>query len=104
MIHTWNIDDLKRNVANGLITTASYHCKSKEGDMFAQITSGEINLDSKNTEDSDFVQYTDLTQNIVLSWVTGSLDVNAIETANSASIATKITNYNSRTQETGLPW
>ena len=31
-----NIDDLKRNVANGLITTASYHCKSKEGDIITK--------------------------------------------------------------------
>jgi hypothetical protein len=104
MIHRWYINDLKRNIADGLITTASYHCKSREDDMFAVISSGEVNLSSKDPSDADFVQYENLTQDVVLGWVTGSLDINAIQTANSASVASKIAEYNARTEAKGLPW
>jgi|TARA_R100000030_G_scaffold42311_2_gene31775 hypothetical protein len=104
MIHRWYIDNLKRNLSDGLITTASYHCKSREDDMFASITHGDFNLPSKNSSDADFVQYENLTPNIVLGWITGSLDVNAIETANSASVAAKIAAHNAKTEDTGVPW
>ena len=104
MIHRWYIKDLKRNIADGLITTASYHCKSRVDDMFATINAGEVHLASKDPSDSDFIQYSDLTQDIVLGWITGSLDVNAIQTANSASVAAKIADYNARTEDNGLPW
>lgn len=104
MIHRWYINDLTRNTADGLITTASYHCKSREDDMFAVISSGEVNLTSKDPSDADFVQYENLTQDVVLGWVTGSLDINAIQTANSASVAVKIAEYNARTEANGLPW
>lgn len=104
MIHRWYINDLTRNTADGLITTASYHCKSREDDMFAEITSGEVNLPPKETSDADFVQYENLTQDTVLGWITGSLDTNAIQTANSASVAVKIAEYNARTEAKGLPW
>ena len=104
MIHRWYIDNLKRNLSDGLITTASYHCKSREDDMFAAISSGDVNLTSKDPSDTDFIQYENLTQDIVLGWVTGSLDIDAIQTANSASVAVKIAEYNARTEANGLPW
>ena len=104
MIHRWYIKDLTRNKADGLITTASYFCKSREDDMFAAISSGDVNLASKDPSDTDFVQYENLTQDIVLGWITGSLDVNAIQTANSASVAAKIAEYNAETEANGLPW
>ena len=56
------------------------------------------------SSDTDFIQYENLTQDIVLGWITGSLDVNAIQTANSASVAVKIAEYNAETEANGLPW
>jgi len=104
MIHSWYINDMKRNLADGLITTASYHCRSTEDNKFPEIFSGEANLASKDPSDADFVEYQNLSEGVVLGWITGSLDVNAIETANSASVALKVAEHNARTEASGLPW
>ena len=104
MQHKWRIIDITRNLNDGLITTASYQCKSRVDERFAVIKKDDFYLGSKSSDDSDFIEYNDLTEDTVLSWVTGSIDVNTIQTNNSASLALLIAEYASRTEGTGLPW
>ena len=48
--------------------------------------------------------YDDLTEEIVLTWVTGSIDYLAIETSNSSSVAEQINYEQSKTTDDGVPW
>jgi len=104
MQHKWRIIDLTRNLNDGLITTASYQCKSRVDGRFAVIEKNDFHLDSKSPDDPDFIEYNNLTEDTILSWVTGSIDVNTIQTNNSASLALLIAEHDSRTEDTGLPW
>ncbi len=104
MQHKWRIIDLTRNLNDGLITTASYQCKSRVDGRFAVIEKNDFHLGSKSPDDPDFIEYNNLTEDTILSWVTGSIDVNTIQTNNSASLALLIAEHDSRTEDTGLPW
>ena len=103
MEHTWEINNLKRNLSDGLVTTASYWCKTEfSGESARSI--GEYYLPVKDASDPDFISYENLTQDIVLGWITGSLDTEAIYAKHSASIAERIDYLNSTTTAKGLPW
>ena len=45
-----------------------------------------------------------LTSNIVVGWVTASIDYLAVESSNSSSIAERIVEKNANPQGNGLPW
>jgi len=102
MNHTWKIYDLKRNITDGVVTKVTYACESElSGSNTRKI--GELTVVG-STDDADFVAYEDLTQEIVLGWVTGSVDTASIETLCSASIATQIMVSNAITESNGTPW
>ena len=102
MNHTWKIYDLKRNITDGVVTKITYACESElSGSNTRKI--GELTVVG-STGDADFVAYEDLTQEIVLGWVTGSVDTASIETLCSASIATQIMVSNAITESNGTPW
>jgi len=102
MNHTWKIYDLKRNITDGVVTKITYACESElSGSHTRKI--GELTVVG-STGDADFVAYEDLTQEIVLGWVTGSVDTASIETLCSASIATQIMVSNAITESNGTPW
>jgi len=103
MEHIWEIHNLKRTISEGLILTASYYCKTEYLGEFAR-TVGEVNLPYKDPADPDFVSYESLTGNIVIGWVTGSLDTAAIYSKHSSSIAETITYKNSISTAYGIPW
>ncbi len=103
MQHTWSITNLERNLNTGLITTASYSCNTTcSGSMQRNV--GEYSLPYKSPSNPDFVAYEDLTEEMVLTWVTGSIDYSAIETSNSASVAEQINYEQSKTTDDGVPW
>lgn len=103
MTHTWEIHNLKRTLSEGLILTASYYCKTEFNGESAR-TVNEIGLPYKDTSAADFIAYEDLTQDIVLGWVTGSLDTASIYSNHSSSIAETINAKNASTVEDGTPW
>lgn len=102
MNHTWKIYDLKRTIADGVVTEVTYACESEySGSGTRKI--GDLAVVG-SADDADFVPYEDLTQAIVLGWVTGSVDTASIETANSASIAASIVARAAITESNGTPW
>tara|TARA_R110002074_G_scaffold387312_2_gene569410 strand:- start:402 stop:716 length:315 start_codon:yes stop_codon:yes gene_type:complete len=102
MNHTWKIYDLKRVIADGVVTDVTYACESQlSGSSTRKI--GELAVVG-SADDAGFVVYEDLTQDIVLGWVTGSIDTTLIETENSASIAQQITARAAITKVNGKPW
>lgn len=103
MTHTWEIHNLNRTLSDGLILTASYYCRTDLNGESAR-TVAEIELPYKNPSDADFIAYEDLTQDIVLGWVTGSLDTASIYSNHSSSIAETINAKNAITVDDGIPW
>ena len=102
MNHIWKIYDLKRTIADGVITEIVYACESElSGSSTRKI--GELSV-TGSASDPDFVEYADLTEGIVLSWVTGSIDTTPIEVENSSSIASSLTARAAITEANGRPW
>jgi hypothetical protein len=103
MQHTWQIHNLERQLIDDLVLTASYCCKTSFSGSY-QKTVGDYFLPSKSPSDPDFISYNNLTEEIVLAWVTGSIDYLDIESSNSASIAEQINLEQNKTIDTGIPW
>ena len=103
MNHTWNIADLKRVIADGMVTDVVW-CFETEHENFTTRTIGDITLTTGSVSDSSFIDYSNLTQNDVLGWITGSIDQSTMETNHSASIADDIVAAAAITKYGGTPW
>ena len=102
MNHTWKIYDLKRTIADGVVNKITYACESEySGSGTRKI--GDLTI-TGSASDPDFISYTDLTEGIVVGWVTGSIDTSSIETENSSSIASNIVARAAITEKNGTPW
>ena len=102
MNHSWKIYDLKRTIADGVVTKVTYACESEHSGTGTRKI-GDLSVVG-SADDADFVSFENLTQAIVLGWVTGSVDTASIETANSASIAASIVARAAVTERNGTPW
>lgn len=103
MTHTWRVHNLTRNLSDGLITTASYHCTTKHSGEVAR-TIGDFPLPASDPSDESFIPYEDLTENVVLGWITGSLDTEEVYLKHSSSIADLIEHKITITTGEGTPW
>jgi hypothetical protein len=103
MQHIWQITSLERQLSDGLILTASWNCNTVYSSS-NRMSDGEYILPTKSPSDPDFVAYEDLTEEIVLAWVTGSINYLDIETTNSASVAEIISYEQNKTKDVGIPW
>lgn len=103
MNHTWKIYNLKRIIADGMVTEATYGCESEYSGSGTR-SIGDITLTTGSASDDNFINFEDLTQDNVLGWITGSVDTASIETSNSASIAETIIKKATRTKTSGTPW
>jgi len=105
MATTWQIIDTTSKKADGLITKVTYECRLKsEDDRVSSI--GEITLTGDST-DSNFVPFSDLTEQTVIGWVQSSLgedQVTAIETKLQNRISTRKAAKEAETEQRGLPW
>ena len=113
MTHTWYIKNIERNTSDGMATKVDYQYKTLynlEGHRFpiGKDYYGQVTLTTGSVSDPSFITYENLTENIVLGWITGSIDVTDIQTQNSASIAQRIQTFleleAEKTQSEGLPW
>ena len=104
MEHVWKIYDLKRIIANGVVTEVNYACESNfSGSSTRKI--GDLAI-TGSSSDEGFIEFDQLTEGIVLSWVTGSseVDVAAIEAECSASIDENRKIRAAVTKTQGIPW
>jgi len=102
MTHTWKIYDLKRTIADGVVTTITYGCESELGNASSRKI-GDLRI-TGSVEEENFIPYEKLTPEIVLGWVTSTVDTASIETLNSASIAQHIEAQAAITEVNGTPW
>ena len=102
MNYIWEIYDLKRIKANGLVIEVDYACELNEGGWSGRHI-GTIQV-SGSTSDEGFIPYENLNKDTVLGWVTSSIDTASIETELSASAASDITMQQSFAEIKGTPW
>jgi len=102
MNHIWKIYDLKRVIADGIVTKVTYACESSE-DNNSTRKIGDIEL-TGSVDDDGFIAFEDLTEEIVLGWATSSIDTSIFETDNSASIAQQVIQKAAITTKNGTPW
>ena len=91
----WNISNLDRNTADGLVTTAHWQCTATDGDYTASIYSTASWADGTVN-----IAYDALTPETVLGWVWESVDKQATEDALAANIALQ----KNPVTATGTPW
>lgn len=102
MTHNWKIYDLKRTIADGVVTEVTYACESQlSGSSTRKI--GNITVVG-SVDDPGFIAYDSLTKADVLGWIDSNVDKASIETENSASIAQRIEARAARTTAQGTPW
>jgi hypothetical protein len=102
MTHSWKIYDLKRTIADGVVNTITYGCESKLENASARKIE-DLTI-TGSVEEENFIPYEELTQEVVLGWVTSLVDTATIETLNSASIAQQIEAQAALTEVNGTPW
>ena len=102
MTHTWKIYDLKRVIADGVVSEVTYGCESNDGD-FSTRKVGSFELEG-SASDEGFVEFEDLNEADVLAWVTSNVDKSAIETSNETSITDQATFAATIEEKNGLPW
>ena len=91
----WNIVNLERETADGLVKTIHWNATATDGDFSASI----VNTQALERGDN-FVSYDTLTQETVLGWLWGKVDKEAVE----AALTDQINAQKAPVVANGLPW
>jgi hypothetical protein len=92
----WNIAQLERHTADGIVFTAHYTVDANDG-TYSAGAYGSIGLEAP---EDNIIPYADLTPEIVIGWVQDKLNVEEIETALQAQLDQQRT----PTTAAGVPW
>lgn len=103
MKYDWIVYDLERMISDGMVYRVVYGCEASH-DGHDERSIHSLNLTTGSASDSDFIDYNNLTPDIVLGWITGSIDQSVIETSLSSSIANNIVKVSQITSSIGTPW
>jgi hypothetical protein len=103
---TWTIANLERNVADGGVTVAHWRVTETEtvgeGDdavTYSASSYGTVSF-TPDADADDFIDYDDLTEANVLSWVYENVNKEEIET----SLANNIAEQKTPVTAGGVPW
>ena len=102
MNHNWKIYDIRRTIADDIVRNVTYACESDYSGSSTRYV-GDLVI-TGSASDPDYIPYANLTEGIVLSWVTGSINYISVETNNSQSVADQINAIAAVTESHGLPW
>jgi hypothetical protein len=95
MTITWTINQLDRQTADGLVTTAHWRVDAVDGEHTAG-SYGSVSFE----RGTSFTAYNSLTEAQVIAWVKDKLEVAEIE----ASLQSQINAKKTPVTSTGLPW
>ena len=84
MEYHWSIGNLTRQADNGLVYDVEYSYETYTSGQSAGIY-GQMLVTGSSTEPG-FIPFEDLTQDIVLRWITGIFDIPIIQTELSSSL------------------
>lgn len=96
----WDIAQLERNTADGVVFTVHYTVAASDG-VYSSSAYGSLGLEQP---EDDIIPYADLTPEIVISWVKeklgGADKVAEIE----AALQAQLDEQHAPTKAQGLPW
>ena len=92
---TWKIIQLERKADDGLVTVVHYRVEAVDGE-FSASTYGTVSFERGET----FIDFNQLTETDVISWVKSKLDPAAIE----QSLADQIATQKNPPVLQGMPW
>ena len=98
---TWTISELERYTANGIVYNVHYRVDATDG-IYKAGAYGSIGLDTP-AEDDEVVPYSDLTPELVTTWVKESLGTEQVEQVE-AALANKVIEQGAPTTAKGTPW
>ena len=96
---TWNIAQLERHAADGIVFTAHYTVDAKDG-TYSAGAYGSIGLEAP---EDNIIPYADLTPEIVIGWVQDKLGEEQVESI-SAALQGQIDEQRAPSKASGLPW
>ena len=96
--YTWSVPMTERNLADGGVTVAHWHCSAVDGDYSAS-SYGTVCF-TPDADAADFIAYDSLTEADVIGWVQTNVGQSTVEDALSAQIEADKT----PTTGTGVPW
>jgi len=97
--YTWSISNMEHEISDGAVITAHWYCLGTDADGNSARSYGTTSY-TPDPSAAGFIPYADLTEEIVLGWVHGSVDKDATE----AAIASKIDAIANPTTAAGTPW
>lgn len=97
---TWNIAQLERNTADGVVFTVHYTVDAEDGTYRAGAY-GSIGLEQPDPE--ALIPYADLTPEVVIQWTKDKLGEEAVANVE-AALQSQIDEQHAPTKATGLPW
>ena len=99
---TWNIADLERTTADGIVYTAHYTVGAAD-DTYSSSAYGSIGLEAP-AEGDTVIPYADLTSAVVIGWVKEKIGGADKVTEIEAVLQAQIDEQRTPTKAAGLPW
>ena len=93
---TWNIAQMERHTADGIVTTVHYTVDASDS-VYRSSAYGSIGLEAP---EDNIIPYADLTPEIVIGWVQDKLNVEEIE----AALQAQLDQQRTPTTAAGVPW
>ena len=98
---TWNIAQLERHAADGIVYTAHYTVDANDG-TYSAGAYGSIDLEQPDPD--NIIPYADLTPEIVIGWVQEKLGGEEKVTEIEAALQSQIDEQRTPTTAAGVPW
>jgi hypothetical protein len=99
-ITTWNIAQLERHAADGIVFTAHYTVDANDG-TYSSSAYGSIGLEQP---EGNVIPYADLTPEIVIGWVQEKLGGTEKVDEIQAALQAQIDQQRTPTTAQGMPW
>jgi len=98
---TWDIAQLERNTADGVVYTAHYTIAATDG-IYSASAYGSIGLEQPDPD--NIIPFADLTKDLVIGWVQEKLGgVDKVEEI-SAQLQSQLDEQAAPTKAQGVPW
>jgi hypothetical protein len=99
---TWNIANLERNTADGIVFTAHYTVNAAD-DTYSSGAYGSIGLEAP-AEGDTVIPFADLTSDVVVGWVKEKLGGDEKVAEIEAALQAQLDEQRTPTKASGLPW
>ena len=97
---TWNIAQLERHTADGIVFTAHYTVDAKDG-TYSAGAYGSVGLEAP---EGNVIPYADLTPEVVIGWVQEKLGGEEKVAEIEAALQAQLDEQHAPSRASGLPW